>query len=231
MKSRIVVGVGLSALIGVLARWRGMLTIGGAVGSMLIGTVVFSIGGLAWSIVVVAFFISSSLLSCVSSERKRRVAADKFSKPGARDLFQTISNGGVGTLAALAYGINRGRSAWLHAAFVGAFATATADTWATEIGTLAHSQPRLITTGKRVPPGTSGGMTWRGTTAALAGGLTLGLIAALASGRLSKGRSSPGAGLVAAGLTGGSCGALVDSLLGATAQRVYYCPRCESETE
>jgi uncharacterized membrane protein len=83
---------------------------------MLVGTVVFSVGGLAWSTVVVVFFVSSSLLSHVSSERKRRVAADKFSKPGARDLFQTMANGGVGTLATLAYGISRGRQAWLHGA-------------------------------------------------------------------------------------------------------------------
>jgi uncharacterized protein (TIGR00297 family) len=231
MKTRIVVGTGLSALIGVLARWRGMLTTGGVVGSMLVGTVVFSIGGLAWSTVVVVFFVSSSLLSHVSSERKRRVAADKFSKPGARDLFQTMANGGIGTLATLAYGIRRGRPAWLHAAFVGAFATATADTWATEIGTLARSQPRLITTGKPVPPGTSGGMTWLGTAATLAGGLTLGLTSALASGGLSKDKAPFGAGLVAAGLSGGLFGALVDSLLGATIQQVYFCPSCKSETE
>lgn len=231
MKTRIVAGTVLSALIGILARWRGMLTTGGVVGSMLVGTVVFSIGGLAWSTVVVVFFVSSSLLSRVSSERKRRVAADKFSKPGARDLFQTMANGGVGTLATLAYGISRGRPAWLHGAFVGAFATATADTWATEIGTLARSHPRLITTGKPVPPGTSGGMTWLGTAAALAGGLTLGLTAAVASSRLSKGKVPAGADLVAAGLSGGLVGALVDSLLGATVQQVYYCAHCKSETE
>lgn len=231
MKNRFVVGIGLSALVGILARWRGMLTTGGVAGSMLVGTIVFSVGGLAWSIVVVAFFVSSSLLSRLSSERKRRVAADKFSKPGARDLFQTAANGGVGTLAALAYGISPRRPTWLHAAFVGAFATATSDTWATEIGTLAHSQPRLITTGKPVPPGTSGGMTWLGTTAALAGGLTLGLTAALMSRGISKDGTASGAGLVAAGLSGGLSGSLVDSVLGATVQRVYFCPRCESETE
>lgn len=232
MKQRVIAGLGLSALIGGLARWRGMLTTGGVVGTMLIGTIVFSVGGLAWSIVVVAFFVSSSLLSRVSSERKRRVAADKFSKPGARDLFQTMANGGIGTLAALAYGLLRRRKpGWLHAAFVGALATATADTWATEVGTLARSQPRLITTGKTVPPGTSGGVTWLGTSAALAGGLMLGLTAAATAHTISKDRSSSGSGLVAAGLSGGLFGVLVDSLLGATVQRVYFCPRCESETE
>ena len=232
MKQRVIVGLGLSGLIGSVARWRGMLTTGGVVGSMLIGTIVFSVGGLAWSVVVVAFFVSSSLLSRVSSERKRRVAADKFSKPGARDLFQTIANGGIGTLAALAYGLLRQRKpAWLQAAFVGAFATATADTWATEVGTLARSQPRLITTGKIVSPGTSGGVTWLGTSAALAGGLLLGLTAALTARTISKYGASSGTGLVAAGLSGGLFGVFVDSLLGATVQQVYYCPRCESETE
>ena len=232
MKGRIATGVALSAMIGGAARWRGMLTTGGTVGSMLIGTIVFSVGGVAWSIVVVAFFVSSSLLSRVSSERKRRVAADKLSKPGARDLFQTMANGGIGTLAALAFGLlQRRKPGWLHAAFVGAFATATADTWATEVGTLAKSAPRLITTGKPVPPGTSGGVTWLGTSAAIAGGVMLGLTAALTARTISKDRASTGTALIVAGLSGGLFGVLVDSLLGATVQQVYYCPRCESETE
>ena len=232
MKQRFMAGIGLSALIGGVARWRGMLTTGGVLGSMVIGTIVFTVGGLAWSAVVVVFFVSSSLLSRISSERKLRAAADKFSKPGARDLFQTIANGGVGTFAALAYGLLRQRKpGWLQAAFVGAFATATADTWATEVGTLARSQPRLITTGKSVPPGTSGGVTWLGTSAALAGGLMLGLTASVTARTISKVGASSGTGLVAAGLSGGLFGVLVDSLLGATVQQVYYCPRCESETE
>jgi len=224
-------GLGLSGLVGGLARWHSMLTTGGVVGSMLIGTIVFTVGGFAWSVVVVVFFASSSLLSRVSSERKRLVAADKFSKPGARDLFQTIANGGIGTLAALAYGLRGGRSAWLQAAFVGAFAAATADTWATEIGTLARSQPRLVTTGKRVPPGTSGGVTWLGTSATVAGGLVLGLTAAVTARVITKENASSAASLVAAGVSGGLGGALVDSLFGATVQQVYFCPRCESETE
>lgn len=59
----------------------------------------------------------------------------------------------------------------------------------------------------------------------------LGFTAALASGGLSKRKAPSGAGLIAAGISGGLFGALVDSLFGATIQRVYYCPRCASETE
>ncbi len=37
--------------------------------------------------------------------------------------------------------------------------------------------------------------------------------------------------LAVAGAIGGLIGSLVDSLLGATVQVVYYCDRCEKETE
>src|SRR5262249_15057089 len=64
----------------------------------------------------------------------------------------------------------------LLAAFVGAMATANADTWATEVGTLSTEEPRLITTGEPVAPGTSGGVTLLGTGAALAGAVSVGVV-------------------------------------------------------
>jgi uncharacterized protein (TIGR00297 family) len=208
-----------------------MLTRSGVAGTVLIGTAIFGAGGLAWSAVVVFFFVTSSLLSRLSSDRKRRVAADKFDKPNARDLRQTLANGGIGTLAAFAYGANPRRPAWLLGAFVGAFATATADTWATEIGTLSRDRPRLITTGRRVAPGTSGGLTLPGTMASAAGGLALGLAAQIAFKRASPADAPRPAMLAAVGLCAGMVGSLIDSLLGATVQRVNRCPRCQTETE
>ena len=60
-------------------------------------------------------------------------------------------------------------------AFYGALATVNADTWATELGVLARSRPRLMTNGQTVPVGTSGGVTAEGTLAALAGALFIGV--------------------------------------------------------
>lgn len=227
---RIAIGTSLSGAIGALAWWRKLLTLSGAVGTVLIGAVIYSAGGLGWSLVIIVFFVSSSVLSRLYSNEKRRVASDKFGKPSARDGMQALANGGVAALAAALYGRHPRHPTWLRSAFVGALATATADTWATEIGTLSRSQPRLITTGCRVPPGTSGGVTLRGTAAAAAGGLALGIVAALATREPSQEKHTS-TRLIAAGFCAGLAGALCDSLLGATVQRVSYCPVCESETE
>ena len=59
------------------------------------------------------------------------------------------------------------------ALFVGALASAQADTWATEIGAHAPRRPRLITTGREVPRGTSGRVTALGSLGGLAGGISI----------------------------------------------------------
>jgi uncharacterized protein (TIGR00297 family) len=233
VRYRLGMGVGLSGIIGALAYWRHALTRSGVLGAMVIGTTIFGFGGLGWGLVLIFFFVSSTLLSHLRSEEKRRVAADKFSKAGARDWQQTMANGGMAALVALVWGLRRCQPRWLQGAFVGALATATADTWATEVGTLSRSQPRLITSGRRVPPGTSGGLTLRGTAATAAGGLALGAAAMLAA-QWGACRHAPMRDLrclPVIGLGTGLAGALSDSLLGATLQRVAYCPVCASETE
>jgi uncharacterized membrane protein len=120
-------------------------------------------------------------------------------------------------------------------AFLGALATAGADTWATELGLLASRPPRLVTTLHPVAPGTSGGVTPEGTLAALAGALTVG--AAWGAARVLGGRGGGGRGGVTPSrallLTGatGTAGALADSLLGATVQAAYWCPACGEPVE
>ena len=130
------------------------------------------------------------------------------------------ANGGVFAVAALG-AILAPAPLWT-ALGGGALAAATADTWSTEIGTLAGRPPRSILSGRRVPPGTSGGVTLQGTAAALLGA---GFIGGLAT--LLGWPPAAGAGAVAGGFTG----ALADSVLGAALQERRRCPTCEAQTE
>src|SRR5690606_31156432 len=168
-------------------------------------------------------------------------------KGGRRDAVQVLANGGVATAIAALAALRPDLA--LFPAFAGAIAAATADTWATEVGLLSRTTPRLITTGRRVPAGTSGGVTPLGTAAALAGGVFIGVLAAAlvllgsAVSSYSVGDIVPAASTAPRTDAGGALrialatsaaallAALSDSLLGATVQAAYHCPRCDKPTE
>lgn len=224
--TRIVLGLLLSGGVGALAYWRRSLTLDGWLGAVLTGTLTLGFGGWAWGLALVTFFVSSSVLSHYKEHIKEQRAGEKFAKGGRRDLAQTLANGGIASLLAVGYGL-MGEPAVLLAVFVGVLATVTADTWATELGVLSSHTPRLITTGRPVEAGTSGGITLLGTGASAAGGLCIGLalLCFLAIGQMLQGQpATPQWWLVPAGLFGGLAGSLFDSLLGATVQALYRYP-------
>ena len=219
-------GLLLSTFIGGLAYWRRSLTASGWLGAVIVGSLTFGFGGWAWGLTLILFFITSSALSHYKEAIKERRAAEKFAKGGRRDLAQALANGGLGALCAVAYALSGGHPALL-AAFAGLMATVTADTWATELGVLSSGSPRLITSGRTVEPGTSGGVSAFGTAASAAGALLIGVALALlllAEAAL-LGPARPAAWwVVPAALLGGVGGSLIDSLLGATLQAIYRYP-------
>jgi uncharacterized protein (TIGR00297 family) len=175
--------------------------------------------GLLPAVLLITFFVSSSVLSRIGGIRKREVA-QAFAKGGKRDYGQVFANGGLAAILATLYGLT-GQKIWL-AGLAGALAAVNADTWSTELGVLARHWPRMITTGLRVEPGTSGAITLEGTAAALGGAITIGIIAGIGVGDLKLGS------LV---VMGGFVGAMADSILGASVQAIYYCPVCDKQTE
>jgi uncharacterized protein (TIGR00297 family) len=179
---------------------------------------------------LVFFFASSSVLSFVkASDARKRQAAETFEKGGRRDAAQVLANGGIAALAALSYPFASSYSGAAFGAFAGALAAATADTWATETGVLSNRPPRLITSGRPVAAGASGGVTWLGSAAGAAGALCVGVLAAMVLGYQGQ-VGNPLVWIVAA-LLGGLAGSLADSLLGATMQAGYRCPACDKITE
>jgi uncharacterized protein (TIGR00297 family) len=232
MLMNLALGLVLSSLMGVGGYYKAALSKSGVLGAIIVGTAIFGFGGWAWGLLLIAFFVSSSFLSALKKMDKARVA-EAFDKGGQRDLGQALANGGLGALIALLSLI--WPASWWWYAFLGAMGTVNADTWATELGVLSKQPPRLITSGKKVPAGTSGGITAIGTLAALGGGLFIGLVAwglSRGAGWLS-GEPLPGWGGMAIVVTGfgGLAGALFDSLLGATLQTMYVCDTCSRETE
>jgi len=224
---RVAIGIGLAAVIAAGAFATGALTAGGALGAVVVGALVFGGGGPLWAALVVLFFLSSSAASRWRADQKAAPAAG-FAKGSRRDLGQVMANGAVPALLAVA--ALRFPEAALFAAFAGALAAATADTWATEIGLLSDRPPSLITTGQAVPPGTSGGVTVVGTLAAVAGAGLIGVVAAV----LYATRELFELGVLDARLvdwgalrllpivaTSGLASTVVDSLLGATVQASY----------
>ena len=212
----------LSTAVAMLAFWRGSLAGSGLLGALVVGTIIFGLGGWQWGLLLGLFFVTSSLLSHFKEEEKR-TAAEKFDKGHQRDSGQVFANGGLGALLALLT-VLVPSPLWAFA-FIGVMATVTADTWATELGTLSKQPPRLITNGRLAEVGTSGAISFLGTTVSLLGGLLIGLAAGL------MGLGTTLIGTAVAGAISGLAGSLFDSLLGATVQQIYTCPTCHKETE
>jgi len=235
--SQLLLGFILSFAIGGLAYWRRSLSSSGVLGAVLIGTIIFGFGGWVRGLVLIAFFVSSSLLSHYRNRRKAGLA-EKFAKGNRRDLGQALANGGLAAALALVIGLTGNATPVypvLAMAFYGALAAVNADTWATELGVLARRKPFLITTGVVVPAGTSGGVTPEGTAAALAGATFIGasgfvLIQIAAWLRFGTWLLSDWIVILIAAVAG-LVGSLFDSLLGATLQAIYVCDPCGVETE
>jgi uncharacterized protein (TIGR00297 family) len=183
---------------------RSWLSPGGTLAALAVGAAVALGAGWPGLGLLLVFFLSSTLLTPGG---------------GRRRAVQVAANGGAAAAAAL---LSLGDPVW-RLAFAGALAAAAADTWSTEIGSRSRRAPRLVTTRRSVPRGTSGGVTRLGSAGGAAGAAC---VAAAAAG---LGVVTPlAAPLVAAA---GVAAGWVDSLLGATLQARYRCPACEADCE
>ena len=218
MLARAIAG-GVLAVATTFVAWRArMLSASGAATSAVVGTLAIA-AGWSWGFLLLSVFVSASALSKLGERKKATLLAPVLQKGDERDAGQVFANGGIYAMAALGY-IVFPSPVW-QALGVGALAASAADTWATEIGTLVGGEPVSIISRKRVPPGTSGGVTLVGTMAGAGGALFVAVGAPLANWPVP----------FAAVALGGIAGALADSLLGATVQARRWCDVCAKSTE
>ncbi|HEX9129893.1 MAG TPA: DUF92 domain-containing protein [Gemmatimonadaceae bacterium] len=208
----------LSAFVALAARGTRALATSGAIAGAMVGTISIA-AGWSWGALLLSLFLSGSALSRLGERKKAERVGPIVEKGGERDAGQVLANGGVFALAALGF-LSAPSPIW-YAMGVGALAASSADTWATEIGTLEGGDPISIISGRRVAPGTSGGITLVGTAAGVGGALFIGAVAALANWPVP----------FTAVALGGVAGALADSLLGATLQSQRWCDLCATATE
>jgi len=207
-----------------------MLTFSGALAAFVVGFCTFGLGGASFAVPLLAFFISSSILSQLGGSRKAG-SNSRYEKPAVRDAGQVLANGFVPAILAVWFATTQ-NTREVYLLYLAALAAVNADTWATEIGGLTKARPWLVTTFRKVDPGTSGAVTIGGLAAALIGALFIAMSAWLVwpvkSSELAWRIDAPEilcitwAGFVAA---------YADSLLGASVQAQYRCVRCGAIVE
>ena len=225
--NQLAVGTVLALAVVMLSYYVEMLSRSGAIAAFFLGSLVFGLGGIPLALLLLGFFIPSSALSLLFKKRKASVE-NNYEKGSRRDGFQVLANGGMaGGMALLHLVLPGSPLPWLAAA--AALAGASADTWATELGALSRHDPILISNGRRVPKGTSGGISLAGILASLGGAVLIAILFFfLPPPGLDRIRSVEYAAVI---VLSGLIGSLVDSWLGATLQAMYYCPVCQKETE
>lgn len=224
--ARLVFGVVAAAFVAYAAYRARSLSVSGAVAATVVGGAIVAGAGWWAGLVLVVYFASSSALSHISARRKPTTDQVRGKR---RDAIQVLANGGVAALLALACILVSNSEAIQIGVYV-AIAAATADTWATELGRLGRRSPRLITTGRRAAPGTSGAISLAGTSAALLGAAFIAVLA-IPGLRLAENYTMPGIFAFLLVTLAGFGGAIVDSFLGATVQHRRWCPTCRLPTE
>lgn len=192
-------------ILGFITYKRRALDLFGSAIMIIMGIVIIFSAGANWLILIVLFLIMCLLATRYSKKYKRSLGEYE----GRRTSKNVISNGVVACFMA-AFG---GYYLPFVGGFIGAIATATADTLASEIGVL--HQPRLLTTMQKVDPGTDGAVSLLGTGVGMAGAAIIG-IAAYVLGIMPNLFSA-----IVVSVISGTVGCFMDSFLGATFERRF----------
>ncbi|MFD1632946.1 DUF92 domain-containing protein [Haloplanus ruber] len=202
--------VGTVAL-GYLSYRTGTASVPGMVTGVLLALLTLVFGGVGWFAILIAFFGIGGLSAKYryDEKRSRGVAEDN---EGARGSGNVLGNAAVALVAVIGFAASGSmpmEGELFRFAFTGSLAAAMSDTLSSEIGVL-FDNPRLITTLRRVDPGTDGGITWQGYIIGIVGAA---VVSGVAVGVFAFG--SPRLAAIAV-VGGGVTGMTVDSVLGAT---------------
>lgn len=212
--SDLVAAVAVTAIFAALAYALGMVSVGGALGGFAVGSIIYAGLGPQGFVVLALFVIGGSALTRLGYALKHH-AGTAQERGGRRGAKNALANCAVATACAIlaAATDTPALTAAFVAAFVASVGAAFADTAESEVGQLYGHAPRLITTLRKVPPGTNGAVSLPGTLAGIAATLltaALGLALGLVDGPV----------VVLAVVFAAFLGTVADSLVGALAPRL-----------
>lgn len=186
-----------------------LLTPDGVIAAIMTAVMLYLLGDIWIALSLYAFYLLGSSVSKIKNERK--IEADRFQESGgARTWLQVVCNS-LPACILVWWRYFSPDSAILSLLCFAVFAAATADTFSSELGVLGKGRVFNIITGKNIQRGVSGGISWSGLLAGLAGGFLLALLSFPQFGFK---------GVIFVTLMG-FAGTLIDSVLGAMFQRKY----------
>ena len=162
---------------------------------------------------LLALFLLTFAATKIGKAKKEQLGTSEDRR--GRNAAQVAANLGLAALASVPSILDTASEkngywlVFLHA--LAALAEAAADTVSSEIGQVLGGQPRLLTTFRRVEPGTDGGITFAGTAAGILAAMIVAAVGTLAA--------HAGWLLFWLASSAGVFGLLFDSLLGATLER------------
>lgn len=210
----LIIGILGALIVSLVARRMKALTVSGAVAAFVVGGCIFSFGGIEGAVILIAFFLSGSLLSKLNPHTNQ-------SQKNGRDYKQVLSNGiapAIGVLLTALTPIIREQATVF---FLASLATATADTWATEIGVRYSNRVFNIFSFRPMQKGLSGGVSVIGLVASILGAMFIALLPMLPFWQGEKMCGLVLINVLPIVAIAGFLGALIDSLLGATIQAKY----------
>jgi uncharacterized protein (TIGR00297 family) len=159
-----------ASLLFFIAKW---VTLDAMKAVIVFGVIILGFGGWTLATAAIFFFVSSTILGILNIKYQQDTLGNNEAESHSfrRDGYQVWANGFWIAVFSMLWFLN-GSFVFFMAA-LGALAVATADTWATEIGTKNPGKTVNILTLKSVEPGEDGGISFKGTAGALAGALIL----------------------------------------------------------
>jgi uncharacterized protein (TIGR00297 family) len=172
-----VMGLALNAAVASAGWFARTVSVSGAVAGAIIGTIIFVGAGWPGWILLLAAFLSASIVSRIGLRRKEALGIAE-ERGGRRGAGNAIANTGVAACAA-GMGILGGNVYYggCLMAMSAALVAGASDTVASELGKAWGRRTVLVPSFRRVPPGTPGAISLEGTAAGIVSAIALAALA------------------------------------------------------